>query len=135
MGSAPNFVPPLFVAYLVLLPLILWLAPSQRSGALSLLVIYVLTLLAQGGGAHTKWRDSIRPGCNSTDLYDPRSLWGWLLARPLHQPEFIGRTTSNRSHVGKGGDLNESRFSSSVRSAMCIETAAPCDHPSSVGAA
>ena len=48
MGSAPNFVPPLFVAYLVLLPLILWLTPSQRPGALSLLVIYVLTLLAQG---------------------------------------------------------------------------------------
>jgi hypothetical protein len=49
MGSAPNFVPPLFVAYLLLvLPFVLWVAPSQRPGAFGLLVIYVLTLLAEG---------------------------------------------------------------------------------------
>ena len=48
MGSAPNFAPPLFLAYLLLFPFLLWFAPSVRPGAISLLVIYVITLLAQG---------------------------------------------------------------------------------------
>ena len=48
MGSALNFVPPLFVAFLLLLPFLFLFAPSQRTQALTLLALYVLSLLGQG---------------------------------------------------------------------------------------
>ena len=47
LGSAPNFVPPLFLVYLVLLPLLVWLLPFGKLLLLPL-GLYALILLAQG---------------------------------------------------------------------------------------
>ena len=46
-GSAPNFVPPLFLLYLLLLPFFLFLAPSIGKYALMLLALYFLLVLGQ----------------------------------------------------------------------------------------
>jgi len=46
-GSAPNFVPPLFLLYLLLLPFVLLLAPSIGKYALMPLALYFLVVLGQ----------------------------------------------------------------------------------------
>jgi hypothetical protein len=48
MGSALNFVPPLFLVYLGALPFVLWCAPTWRVKALVPLVFYAVTVLGQG---------------------------------------------------------------------------------------
>jgi cellulose synthase/poly-beta-1,6-N-acetylglucosamine synthase-like glycosyltransferase len=49
LGSAPNFVPPAFVVYLLLLYPALWLLPKATIPLLAPLVIYVALVLAQAG--------------------------------------------------------------------------------------
>ena len=47
MGSALNFVPPLFLAYLLALPFLLWCLPAWRAKILVPLVFYAVALLGQ----------------------------------------------------------------------------------------
>ena len=86
VGSAPNFVPPLFCVYLLALPL-LWLPLKCLS--LLPLAVYGVALLVQAAVAGAAGRIVQKHRRDSSHVPDARDLRRGIRARPVHPVEII----------------------------------------------
>ena len=106
LGSALNFVPPLFCLYLLALPFLLALTPIGKLWLVPL-AFYALAVLAQAVVLAAGGQVCAEPGGDPADCADACSLWPGLLARTVHDAEAAGTASAGRGRAGDGPPVTE----------------------------